>query len=263
MLVAPLATTRAWSRSCFVRVHHDERDVHGDAQCLENVSKLRQIWDCCRSRSASSSSLLSGTWSPSSWKTRGAFGWLRAARWGCQASQALATAVTTSTPRWSARKSDIVSKNVRVDTRAPWSAHVAIAFDVVRKPAKIQTWQVVTPLPLVPQSSPLCREKWMARHRAAEHVNPNDPPQDEVVTGLLGPALGDSVELSQLFSKWSVASERHPKSECEMEGSARCGRAAAARGQLAIFCLKPIILKRVDDSASEGERSLILQTLPR
>ena len=74
---------------------------------------------------------------------------------------------------------------------------------------------------------------------------------EAAVSRLPGLALGDSLELSQQFSK-SVASERYLKSECELEGSARCGREAAARGQLPMFRLKPTPLKRVDDSAFEG-----------
>ena len=78
-------------------------------------------------------------------------------------------------------------KNVRVDTRPPWSAPVAIAFDVVRKPAKIQTWQLVTLPLLVPQAQSQCREKWLARHRAAEHAVPNNSPQEVAVARLFGP----------------------------------------------------------------------------
>ena len=76
------------------------------------------------------------------------------------------------------------------------------------------------------------------------------------VSGLLGSALGDSMELPHKFSKWSVASERHFKSVCEMEGSARCGRAAAVRAQLPVVRVRPIPLKRVDEIASEGQGHL-------
>ena len=43
------------------------------------------------------------------------------------------------------------TRNVRADRSPPWSAHVAIAFDVLRKPPKIRTWQLVSPSPLIPQ----------------------------------------------------------------------------------------------------------------
>ena len=75
---------------------------------------------------------------------------------------------------------------------------------------------------------------------------------------LPGPALGDSLELPHLFSKWSVASERYNKSEWDLEGSAGRGRAATARGQVRIFRLKPLTLKRVDESASRGQGHLFL-----
>ena len=88
--------------------------------------------------------------------------------------------------------------NVRVEQNAPWSAHLANAFDVVRKPANIQT-QLDTPPPLVPQSPSQCREKWVAQHRAAVHAIPNDSPQEMVVSGLRGSALSDSVVLSLCF----------------------------------------------------------------
>ena len=54
-------------------------------------------------------------------------------------------------------------KNMRADKSALWSVHVAIAFDVMRKPSKNQTWQLVTPPPLVPQAPFQCREKWLER----------------------------------------------------------------------------------------------------
>ena len=58
-------------------------------------------------------------------------------------------------------------KNVCVDKRAPWSAHVATAFDAASR----QTFRlVVITSPLIPQAPSLCREKWLARHRAAEHA---------------------------------------------------------------------------------------------
>ena len=43
-------------------------------------------------------------------------------------------------------------RNVWADKRAPWSAHVHMAFDVMRKPSKNRTWQMVSPSPLVPQA---------------------------------------------------------------------------------------------------------------
>ena len=81
-------------------------------------------------------------------------------------------------------------------------------------------------------------------------------PQEAAVASLLGPALVDFLELPHLFSKWPMASECDLKSECELEGSARLGRAAAATGQLPIFRLKPVLLKRINESASKGEGDL-------
>ena len=45
-----------------------------------------------------------------------------------------------------------------MDHDAPWSALVAIAFEVVRKPGNIQTLQLVTLTPVVPQSPSLCQD---------------------------------------------------------------------------------------------------------
>ena len=66
----------------------------------------------------------------------------------------------------------------------------------------------------------------------AENVVPSSSPQEAAVSRLPGPALGSSLELSHQFSKWSVASERYFKSECQLEGSARCGRVVT--GQLVL-----------------------------
>ena len=70
-------------------------------------------------------------------------------------------------------------------------------------------------------------EKLLERHRAAETTVLNNSPQEVAVASLRGPALGDFLELSHLFSK-SVASER----------------------------LKLVPLKGVDESASEGQGRL-------
>ena len=119
---------------------------------------------------------------------------------------------------------------------------MALAFDVERRSAKIQTWQLVSPPPPVPQSPSQCREKWVARHLAAKHAILNDSPQELAVARLLVLALVDSVELSKMFSKKSVAPERYFKPCCEMERSARCGRAAAARGQFPMLRLRPSMI---------------------
>ena len=110
---------------------------------------------------------------------------------------------------------------VRVDKSAPWSAHDAIAFDVIRKLSKIQSWQLVSPSPLTPVARSQCSEEWLNRCRVAQSALPSNSPQEASVAHLLlGPALRDSLTLSQLFSTWSVASERYLKSECEVEGPA-------------------------------------------
>ena len=89
--------------------------------------------------------------------------------------------------------------------------------------------------PLIPQASSHSRDVWLKRFRLAENVVPSNSPQEAAVSRLPGPALGDSVELSQQFSKWLVASERYLKSESQLEGSAGCGWVVATRGQLPIF----------------------------
>ena len=86
----------------------------------------------------------------------------------------------------------------------------------------------------------------------ARNVVFSNSPQEAAVSRLLGPAQGESLELSQQFTRWLASSERHFISGCELEGSAGCGPVAAARGQLPIFRLKPRPLNRVDVSASEG-----------
>ena len=124
----------------------------------------------------------------------------------------------------------------------------------MRKPSTIRTRQLVSPQPLVPQTPSHCWEKWLKRYWEAESRVPNNSPQEAAVASLLVPALGDSLELSNLFSMWSVASERYLKTECGFFfGCAKRGRAA---GQLPIFHLKTIHLNRVDESASEGQGHL-------
>ena len=69
-------------------------------------------------------------------------------------------------------------RNVRADKGAPWSAHVAIAFDVMRKPSKIRTWQLVSPSPLSPQAPSHSRDEWLKRFRLVENVVPSNSPQE-------------------------------------------------------------------------------------
>ena len=112
-------------------------------------------------------------------------------------------------------------RNVQVDKSAPWLVHVAIAFDVLRKPLKIQSRQLVSPSPLAPVATSQCTKNGLKRYRVAQSALLRNSPQE--ASHLPGPASGDSLVLSRLFSEWSVASERHLKSECEVEGSARVG----------------------------------------
>ena len=49
-------------------------------------------------------------------------------------------------------------RNVRADKSAPFSAHVAIAFHVMRMPPKIRTWQLVSLSPLTPPAPSRCSE---------------------------------------------------------------------------------------------------------
>ena len=83
---------------------------------------------------------------------------------------------------------------------------------------------------------------WLKRDRAEENVVPSNSPKEAAVARPPGQALADSFELSHLFSEWLVASERYVETECELEGSARRGRAVAARGRLPLFRLKSIPL---------------------
>ena len=68
-----------------------------------------------------------------------------------------------------------VSQNVRHRVRnvwadKTWSAHVAIAFDVMRKPSKIRTLQLVSFFLLISQAPTQCRDEWLPRCRLAESV---------------------------------------------------------------------------------------------
>ena len=117
------------------------------------------------------------------------------------------------------------SIRMRRDRRTlPW------LFDVVHNPANIQTWQLITPPPLVPQEPSHCHESWLTQHRAAKHVIRVGSSLEKAVSGMLGSALDNSIELSHMFSKWSVASQCYLKSKCDMEGSARCGRSTVTPG---------------------------------
>ena len=221
-----------------------------DARCPENVSKLRQI----------SGQLL---------KQRREF--IIAADWDTEPEQLETAGFLRLVGRVARRARDLLQRSQHrllggqqeLQTMcAGWTRvlrgrrMLRCAFDVVRKPSTTQTWLLVTLLPLVPQAPSQCQEKWLDWHRAAENVVPNNSPQEVAVASLLGPALGDFFELRHLFSKWSVASERYLKSECELEGSVRRGWAAAARGQSPIFRLKLVPLNLVDESASEGQGHL-------
>ena len=118
------------------------------------------------------------------------------------------------------------------------------------KSSKIRTWQLVSPSH--------SRVEWLKSLRLAENAVPSNSPQEAAVASLLGPALGDSLELSQLFSKWSVASERYLKSECQLEGSVRRaeGRGGGARDERPAPNFPLEALKRVDEFASEGQGHL-------
>ena len=161
----------------------------------------------------------------------------------------LATAVAALIIWWSARVSGIALETFG-DRSAPWSAHVAITCDVLRNLSKIHSRQLVSPSPLAAVAPSQCNVERLKRHRVAQSALPSNSPQEASVAHLLGPALSESVALSQLFSKLSVASQRYLKSECEVEMSVICDRVAAARGQLPVFRLRPIHLKRVDEHAA-------------
>ena len=166
---------RGQSREGLVRLRHGVHDVDSRCPSPENVSKLRQI-----------SRLLL--------KQRREF--IIATDWNTVLEQLV---VSKSFRHY--------VKNIRADQSAPWSAHVAIAFDVMRQ---------LVPLSLmIPQAPSHCLEEWLKRFLGGKKR-----------LWLVCPALGDSLKLSQ------------HKSECELEGSARCGRAAAARGKLPMFRLK-------------------------
>ena len=64
-------------------------------------------------------------------------------------------------------------RNVRADTSSPWSARVAVAFDV-RKPSKIRTSQLVSLSQLILQAPSHSRDEWL---RLAENVVPSNSPQ--------------------------------------------------------------------------------------
>ena len=64
--------------------------------------------------------------------------------------------------------------------------------------------------------------------------------------GLSGSETDDSLELSQMFSAWSVASEWFLKSESDLEG------------QLTVFCLTLIHSKQVEGSACKCQGHFFL-----
>ena len=186
------------------------------------------------------SSPLTGTWCQNSWKPH---------------RVALVSVAAALITWWSAKISGIASgtsggqKSSVVGARIDWVRCVAEAFKVSDMAARLTS-------PLTPQAPTLCREEWLKRCRVAQSPMASNSPQEVAVARLLGPALGDALKHSQMFSKWSVASERYFKSESQLEGSARRGRVVATRAQLPNFRLKPILLQRVDDFASEGQGRL-------
>ena len=101
-------------------------------------------------------------------------------------------------------------RNVGADKSAPWSAHVAIAFDVTRKPSKIQSWQLVSPSPLTLVPSQSCEER-LKRYWVAQSALPANSPQEASVAHLLGPALSDSLgEIRRSGSRERPASKFPP-----------------------------------------------------
>ena len=114
-----------------------------------------------------------------------------------------------------------------MDKSAPWSALVAIAFDVLRKPSKIQSAGLSIPTHVAPCQ---CCEEWLNRCRVAQSALPSNSPQEASVAHLLGACVERFFGFVPAFSNWSVASERYLESECEVEGSAKGGRVASVRG---------------------------------
>ena len=113
----------------------------------------------------------------------------------------------------------VVSKNLRHCIRnvwavksAPWSTHVAIAFDVLWKPSKIRTWQLVSPSPLIPQAPSHSRDEWLKRFRLAENAVPSNSPQEAAVSRLRGPAPDDSSSYPSCFpsGRWLLSGASRP-----------------------------------------------------
>ena len=80
------------------------------------------------------------------------------------------------------------------------------------------------------------------------NVVPSNSPHEAAVSCLLGLALGDSLELSQQFSKWSVASKRYLKSECQLKDPRGAGgwwrreARSSSQGHLFWACVKGRLL---------------------
>ena len=113
-------------------------------------------------------------------------------------------------------------RNVRADKSAPWSAHVAIAFDVLQKPPQIRTWQLISLSPLIPHISSYNGEEWLKKLRLVENAVPS---KLAARSGRLPIARACAGRLPRaiLAVFQVVASERHLKPQCQPEGSARCG----------------------------------------
>ena len=92
----------------------------------------------------------------------------------------LATTVAALLTWWSARISGIALETL-VDKSAPWSAHVAIAFDVMRKPSTTQSRQLVSPSQMTPVAPCHCSEEWLKTNRVAQSALPRGSPQEASV----------------------------------------------------------------------------------
>ena len=140
-------------------------------------------------------------------------------------------------------------RNVRVDKSAPWSAHVAIAL--LRRPSKILSRQLVSPSPLTPVAPCQCKEEWLKRYRVAQSALPRNSPQEASVAYLLRPAVSDSLAPN---GRWPRSATSSPCAR--WKGPRDAVGVAVVRGQLPVFHLRPIHLKRVDEHAAEWQGHL-------
>ena len=144
-------------------------------------------------------------------------------------------------------------RNSRADNSAPWSAHVAIAFGVLRKPSKIRTWQLVSPSPLTTQAPSHSQVELLKGLEWRRMPFPATCRKKRPSQACLGQRWATPLSYPSCFPSGRRLVSGTSSSNVNWRGSARHGRVVAMRGQLQIFRLKPTHLKKVDEVVSEGQ----------